>query len=215
MSNSTKIRILLADDHTMFRDGLKQVLSRATDFTIAGEAGDAQEVIEKVDHTEPDVVILDIAMPGRDGIDVLKQLKQTKPKLHILILSMYPEDQYAFRAIKAGASGYLTKNKAAQELIEAIRQIASGRRYISPDVAEQLAIDIEKDAAYPLHQRLSDREYQVMRLIASGKTVTHIADELSLSVSSISTLRSRILAKMDMKSNAEITHYAIKHKLVE
>ena len=154
-------------------------------------------------------------MPGRDGIDVLKQLKQMKPHLHILILSMHPEEQYAFRAIKAGASGYLTKNKASRELIEAIRRTASGRRYISVDVAEQLAIDIEKDIDRPLHQKLSDREYQIMCLIASGKTVKQIATELALSVSSISTMRTRILKKFGMKTNAEITHYAIKHDLVK
>lgn len=214
MSQSEKTRILLADDHAMFREGLKQVLSRTTDLVVADEAENAQQILDKVQKTEFDVVILDISMPGRDGIDVLKQLKQMKPKLHFLVLSMYPEDQYAYRAIKAGASGYLTKNKASQELIEAIRRIASGRKYISPDVAEQLAIDIEKGSERPLHQKLSDREYQVMCMIASGKTVKNIAGELSLSVSSISTMRTRILRKFKMKTNAEITHYAIKHDLV-
>lgn len=214
MSQSQKTRILLADDHAMFREGLKQVLSRTTDLVVVDEAGNAQQILDKIQKTEFDVVILDISMPGRDGIDVLKQLKQMKPNLHFLVLSMYPEDQYAFRAIKAGASGYLTKNKASQELIEAIRRIASGRRYISMDVAEQLAIDIEKGSERPLHQKLSDREYQVMCMIASGKAVKEIADELSLSVSSISTMRTRILKKFKMKTNAEITHYAIKHDLV-
>jgi DNA-binding NarL/FixJ family response regulator len=154
-------------------------------------------------------------MPGRDGIDVLKQLKQMDPHLHVLILSMYPEDQYAFRAIKAGASGYLTKNKASLELIEAIRRVASGKKYISADVAEQLAIDLERGADTPLHQKLSDREYQVMCMIASGKTVGQISEELAISVSSVSTMRTRILKKFRMKTNAEITHYAIKHDLVK
>jgi len=153
-------------------------------------------------------------MPGRDGIDVLKQLKRIKPQLHVLVLSMYPEDQYASRAIKAGAAGYLTKNKASAELIEAIRRIATGRKYISEDVAEQLATDITKNGDAPLHQRLSDREYQVMCMIGSGKTVKQISGELSISVSSVSTLRARILKKLDMKTSAEITHYAIKHNLV-
>jgi DNA-binding NarL/FixJ family response regulator len=215
MSQSGKTRVLIADDHAMFREGLKQVLSRTSDLVVVDEAGDAHQILDKVRKSDFDVIILDISMPGGDGIDVLKQLKQMKPRLHILVLSMYPEDQYAFRAIKAGASGYLTKNKASQELIEAIRKIASGRRYISADVAEQLAIDIEKDSHRPLHQKLSDREYQVMCLIASGKTVKEIADKLSLSTSSISTLRARILRKFDMKTSAEITHYAIKHDLVK
>ena len=215
MSQSGKTHVLLADDHAMFREGLKQVLSRTSDLVVVDEAGDAQQILDKVQKSDFDVIILDISMPGRDGMDVLKRLKQMKPHLHILVLSMHPEDQYAFRAIKAGASGYLTKNKASQELIEAIRRIASGRRYISADVAEQLAIDIEKDSNQPLHRKLSDREYQVMCLIASGKTVKEIADELSLSTSSISTLRARILRKFGMKTSAEITHYAIKHDLVK
>lgn len=214
MSPSDKIRILLADDHTMFREGVKQVLSGTPGCVVVDEASDAQQVLEKVQRLTLDVVVLDIAMPGRDGIDVLKQLKQIKPQLHVLVLSMYPEDQYASRAIKAGASGYLTKNKASAELIEAIRRIASGRKYISEDVAEQLAIDLERDSGRPLHQRLSDREYQVMTMIASGKSVKQISDELSISVSTVSTLRGRILTKLNMKNNAEITHYAIKNGLV-
>jgi DNA-binding NarL/FixJ family response regulator len=212
MSPSTKIRIFLADDHAMFREGVKQMLSNIPDFVVVGEASDAAQVLEKAEHC--DVVILDISMPGRDGIEVLKQLKQLNPHHHVLILSMYPEDQYAFRAIKAGASGYLTKNKASSELIEAIRRVASGRKYISAEVAEQLAIDVERDTDKPLHQKLSDREYQVMSMIASGKGVKEIAGELALSVSSVSTMRTRILRKFGMKTNAEITRYAIKHDLV-
>jgi DNA-binding NarL/FixJ family response regulator len=172
-------------------------------------------VLEKALKSKCDVVVLDISMPGRDGIDVLKQLKQMNPRVSVLILSMYPEDQYAFRAIKAGASGYLTKNKASSELIEAIRRVSAGRKYISAEVAEQLAIDLSKDHDTPIHQKLSDREYQVMCLIASGKTVGQISEELALSVSSVSTMRTRILKKFDMKTNAEITRYAIKHDLVE
>ena len=215
MSPAAKIRILLADDHTMFREGVKQVLSTTPDVEVVDEAGNAAEVLEKANRGHYDVVILDISMPGRDGLEVLKQLKQLDPHRHVLILSMYPEDQYAFRAIKAGASGYLTKNKASFELIAAIRKVASGRKYISADVAEQLAVDLERDAERPLHQKLSDRENQVMRMIASGKTVTQISGELAISVSSVSTLRSRILKKFGMKTNAEITHYAIKNDLVK
>lgn len=214
MSALTKIRVLLADDHTMFREGVKQVLSNTPDFVVVDEASDAAQVLEKAQRVPCDVVVLDISMPGRDGIEVLKQLKLLNPHRHVLILSMYPEDQYAFRAIKAGASGYLTKNKASAELIEAIRRVASGRKYISAEVAEQLAIDLERDADKPLHQKLSDREYQVMCMLASGKTVKKIAEELALSVSSVSTMRTRILGKFRMKTNAEITRYAIKHDLV-
>jgi two-component system invasion response regulator UvrY len=215
MSLSSKTRILLADDHAMFREGVKQLLTNTTEFVVVDEADDAAQVIQKVQQTKCDVVILDISMPGRDGIEVLKQIRQINPALHVLILSMYPEDQYAFRAIKAGASGYLTKNKASSELIEAIRKVALGRKYISADVAEQLAVDLERDADKPLHQRLSDREYQVMGMIASGRTVGQIAGELAISISSVSTLRARILKKFGMKTNAEITHYAIKHNLVK
>lgn len=214
MNKSAKIRTMLVDDHAMFREGLKQVLSTTSDLIVVEEASNSEEAVDKVRRANPDVVVLDIALPGRDGIEVLKQLKQLNPSLHFLILSMYPEDQYAFRAIKAGASGYLTKNKASRELIEAIRRIASGRKYISADVAEQLANDIEKESIESPHKKLSDREYEVMCLIGSGKTVKQIATELSLSVSSISTLRSRILKKFGMKTNAQITHYAIKHDLV-
>lgn len=199
----------------MFRDGVKQVLTSTPGFSVVGEASTASEVLEKVQHSKCEVVVLDISMPGRSGIEVLKQLKKLDSRLQILVLSMYPEDQYASRAIKAGASGYLTKNKATLELIEAIRKIASGRKYISSDVAEQLAIDLEKNVDSPVHQKLSDREYQVMCLIGSGRTVKQIAEELSLSVSSVSTLRARILRKFKMKTNAEITHYAVKHDLVD
>jgi two-component system invasion response regulator UvrY len=215
MTSSTKTKILLADDHAMFREGVKQLLASTSEFAIVDEASDAAQVLEKAQKTKCDVVVLDISMPGRDGIDVLKQLKQLNPHVGVLILSMYPEDQYAFRAIKAGASGYLTKNKASSELIAAIRKVASGRKYISSEVAEQLANDLAKDSDKPLHQKLSDREYQVMCMIASGKTVGQIAEELALSVSSVSTMRARILKKFDMKTNAEITRYAIKHDLVK
>jgi DNA-binding NarL/FixJ family response regulator len=215
MTSSAKTKILLADDHMMFREGVKQLLAGTSEFVVVDEASDAAQVLEKAQKTKCDVVVLDISMPGRDGIDVLKQLKQLNPHLSVLILSMYPEDQYAFRAIKAGASGYLTKNRASSELIAAIRKVAAGRKYISSEVAEQLANDLARDSDKPLHQKLSDREYQVMCMIASGKTVGQISEELALSVSSVSTMRTRILKKFEMKTNAEITRYAIKHDLVE
>ena len=209
------IRVLIADDHTMFREGLKQIFAKDTNITVSDEASNTAELLEKVQKGNFDVLIVDIAMPGRNGIDALKELKQIRPDLPVLILSMYSEDQYAARAIKAGASGYLTKNKAGRELIAAVQRVASGKKYIGPDVGEQLAVELEQDVDQPSHKRLSDREYQVMCMIASGKTVKQIANELCLSVSTISTNRARILQKMKMKNNAEITHYAIKHGLVE
>jgi DNA-binding NarL/FixJ family response regulator len=199
----------------MFREGLKQIFAKDTNITVSDEASNTAELLEKVQKGNFDVLIVDIAMPGRNGIDALKELKQIRPDLPVLILSMYSEDQYAARAIKAGASGYLTKNKAGRELIAAVQRVASGKKYIGPDVGEQLAVELEQDVDQPSHKRLSDREYQVMCMIASGKTVKQIANELCLSVSTISTNRARILQKMKMKNNAEITHYAIKHGLVE
>ena len=209
------IRVLIADDHTMFREGLKQILAKDAGIIVSGEASNTAELLDKVQKGNFDVLVVDIAMPGRNGIDALKELRQIRPDLPVLILSMYPEDQYAARAIKAGASGYLTKNKAGRELIAAVQRVASGKKYIGPDVGEQLAVELEQDVDRPPHKRLSDREYQVMCMIASGKTVKQIADELCLSVSTISTNRARILQKMKMKNNAEITRYAIKHDLVE
>lgn len=209
------IKVLIADDHTMFREGLKQILAKDTGILVSGEASNTAELLDKVQKGNFDVLVVDIAMPGRNGIDALKELRQIRPDLPVLILSMYPEDQYAARAIKAGASGYLTKNKAGRELIAAVQRVASGKKYIGPDVGEQLAVELEQDVDRPPHKRLSDREYQVMCMIASGKTVKQIADELCLSVSTISTNRARILQKMKMKNNAEITRYAIKHDLVE
>jgi len=209
------IKVLIADDHLMFREGLKQILSRQTDIVVSDEAGDASELIDKVRAGDFDVILLDIGMPGRDGIDALKEIKRMKPALSILILSMYPEDQYAVRAIRAGASGYLTKNRAGRELIAALKKVALGKKYISPDVGEQLASELERDSDQAIHKTLSDREYQVMCLIASGKTVKQISEQLSLSVSTISTNRARLLRKMNLKNNAEVTHYAIKHGLVE
>jgi len=209
------IRILIADDHPLFREGLRHILAGCPDFTVAGEASNGQEVLEKVSNNECDMVLLDIAMPGTPGLEVLKRLKNEKPKLPVLVLSMYPEEQYAVRVIKAGASGYLTKESASEELITAIRRISGGRKYITSSIAERLADDVEPTAEKPLHDTLSDREFEVYRMIAAGKTTTQIAEELFLSVKTISTYRSRILEKMKMKTNTELMHYAIKHNMFD
>jgi two-component system invasion response regulator UvrY len=209
------IKILIADDHAIVREGLKQILSESPDLVVVAEASTGQEVLEKIGKNDLDLVVLDIAMPGRGGLDILKEIKSQRPRLSVLMLSMYPEEQYAVRVLKSGASGYLTKESAPAELVRAIRQISQGKKYISPSLAEKLAIDLEISPDRPPHETLSDREYQVMCMIASGKTLREIADGLSLSIKTISTYRSRILEKMNMKTNAELTHYAIKNKLVD
>jgi len=209
------IKILIADDHRIVREGLKQILAETPDMVVADEANNAQEVLRKVWDNEYDVLLLDISMPGRSGLDILKQLKSDRPKLSVLVLSMYSEEQYALRALRAGASGYMTKESAPDELIEAIRKVSTGRKYISPTVAEKLAFSLESGDEKPPQETLSDREFQVMCMIASGKTIKAIADELSLSVKTVSTYRARILEKMRMKNNSELTHYAIQNKLVE
>ncbi len=209
------IKILIADDHAVVREGLKQIISETPDMRVTDEANNGQEVLNKVSEQHYDVVLLDITMPGPSGLDVLKQLKSKKPKLPVLMLSVHPEEQYAVRTLKAGASGYLTKGSATDELIAAIRKISTGKKYVSSSLAEKLAFDLDLDHEKPRHEILSDREYQVMSMIASGKTVKEIADELSLSVQTISTYRSRILEKMKMKNNAEIVYYAVKEGLVE
>lgn len=208
------IRILIADDHAIVRRGLKQILAEESGMTVAGEAQNAQEVLDLVRKQVWDVVVLDIAMPGRGGLDVLKEIKPEYPQLPVLILSMHPEDQYAIRALKAGAAGYLTKESAPEELVKAIRKVLAGGKYVSASLAEKLVLALEADDKKPPHETLSDREYQVMCLIASGKTVGEIADELSLSVKTISTYRARILEKMSLKSNAALTHYAVQQRLV-
>ncbi|MGE5301179.1 MAG: response regulator [Acidobacteriota bacterium] len=209
------IRILIADDHRIVREGLKQILAETPDMIVVDEASNGQEVLGKVWENDYDVVLLDISMPGRSGLDILKQLKNERPKLAVLVLSMYSEEQYAIRALRAGASGYMTKESAPDELIEAIRKVSTGRKYISPTVAEKLAVSLEANDERPAHENLSDREYQVMCMIASGKTIKTIAGELSLSVKTVSTYRTRILEKMRMKNNAELTHYSIQNRLVE
>ena len=209
------MKILIADDHAVVREGLKQILSESSEMVVTAEASTGPEVFEKIGKDDFDLIVLDIAMPGRGGLDILKEIKNKKPRLPVLILSMYPEDQYAVRVLKAGASGYMTKESAPAELINAIKQISKGKKYVSPSLAEKLALDLEITTGRPPHESLSDREYQVMCMIASGKTLKEIAEKLSLSIKTISTYRSRILEKMNMKSNAELTHHAIKNRLVD
>ena len=209
------ISILIADDHPVVRQGLRQVLSETADLVVEDEASDGQQVLDKVRQHDFDVVLLDISMPGKSGLEVLKELKRDKPGLAILVLTIFPEAQYAVRVLKAGASGYLTKESLPDELIKAIRIVSQGRKYVSSSLAEKLAFDLDLDAEKPSHETLSDREFQVMCLISAGRTVTEIAAELTLSVKTVSTYRSRILEKMGLKTSAELIHYAVSNKLVE
>lgn len=207
-------KVLIADDHAVVRRGLAQIISETMDLKVGGEAGDGNEVLDLVREETFDVVVMDLNMPGRSGLDTLKQLQIEYPKLPVLVLSMHAEDQYAVRMLRAGAAGYLTKESAAEKLVEAIRRVAGGGKYMSAAVAETLLNRLDSNREGPLHEALSDREFQVMRLLASGKTATEIGEMLSLSVKTISTYRTRVLEKMNMKSNAELTHYAIKNNLI-
>jgi two-component system invasion response regulator UvrY len=207
-------RILLVDDHEVVRDGVKRIFDEPSGTTVFGEANTVQEARQLVREQNWDVVVLDLSLGSRSGLELLKELKQIRPRLPVLILSMHSEEQYARRAFKAGAAGYITKASPRAELIKAINKIINGGRYVSPALAERLVVDLERGADRPPHETLSDREFEVMRLIASGKTVGEIADQLSLSDRTISTYRARLLEKMGMKTNAELTHYAIQNKLV-
>jgi len=209
------IRILVADDHAIVREGLKQILADVSDMTVCDEAASGAETLEKIRKGEYDVVLLDISMPGRSGLEVLKDIKAEHPKQPVLILSMHAEEQYAVRALRAGASGYLTKASAPDELIGAIRKVSYGRKYVSASLAEKLAFALDIDTKKPPHETLSDREYQVMLMIASGKSVKEIAAELCLSVKTISTYRARVMEKMNMKKNAELTLYAVRNRLMD
>lgn len=209
------IRVIIADDHPIIRAGLKQILADAGDIEAAGEAASGAELLKAVTREDYDVVLLDLSMPGMDGLDVLKQLKIDRPRLPVIILTVHPEAHYALRVLKAGASGYLTKESAPDQLIAAIHKVGRGGKYISPALAEQIAFALDTDVQKPSHETLSDREYQVMTLIASGKSVSEIAEELTLSVKTISTYRARVLEKMGMKTNAELTHYAVANGLVD
>lgn len=211
------IKIAIADDHAVVRRGLKFILMQEFPDAIVEEAQDTLELLRYVREHDPDVVILDIGLPDRSGLDALKDIRYEHPHLPVLVLSMHAEDQYAMRVLKAGAAGYLTKKSAPEELVKAVRKVLSGGQYVSPTLAEKLALVLKGkgDPALPSHSSLSDREYQVLCLIALGKTVTEIADELSLSVKTVSTYRTRILEKMGMKTNAELTRYAIENQLIE
>jgi DNA-binding NarL/FixJ family response regulator len=209
------LRILIADDHEVVRKGMMKVLGDALQPVAVEEARNGQEAVNKVGKVEYDLVVLDLKMPGKGGLDALKEIKQHRPKLPVLILSMHPEEQFAIRAMRAGASGYLTKECAGDELVLAIRKALKGEKYISGSLAEILAEDLDSGSEKPIHEILSDREYQVMLLIASGKPVSAIAKELCLSVKTVSSYRANILLKTRMKNNSEITHYAIQNKLVD
>ncbi|MES9963158.1 MAG: response regulator transcription factor [Candidatus Sedimenticola sp. 20ELBAFRAG] len=211
----SKIRILVADDHAIVREGLKQILSETDDLVVAGEASDGIEVINQVRDSEWDLLLLDIAMPGMGGVEVLQRIRAENNSLPVLVLSIYPPEQYAMRLLKSGASGYMTKESAPEQLVTAIRTIARGKKYISPEVGELLSDQLLCDGEKSLHETLSNREYQVLCLIASGVSVGDIGERLTLSVKTISTYRSRILEKMRMKNNAELTHYVFKHGLLE
>src|SRR5690349_9576972 len=215
MTDKATIRVFIADDHAIVREGLKQILAEQRDIVVAGEAENGLDAIKLFRKSRCHVMLLDISMPDRNGIEVLKQIKQERPELAVLMLSMHREDQYAIRALKAGAAGYLTKQSAPRELVTAIRQVASGQKYVSATLAQALASQVGADHEAPPHDSLSDREFQTLTMIASGKTVSEIARELSLSVKTVSEYRARLLSKMNLKTSAELTHYAIRNQLVE
>jgi two-component system invasion response regulator UvrY len=215
MNKHNQIKVLIADDHAIVREGLRQILADTKDIVVAGDAENGLDAIKLVRAADCQVLLLDISMPDRSGIEVLKQLRKECPLTAVLMLSMHREDQYAIRSLKAGAAGYLNKQSAPAELVNAIRQVAAGRKYVSAALAQELANQVNDDHETPLHETLSDREYQTMTMIASGKTVTDIANELLLSVKTISMYRARVLLKMKLRHNAELTHYAIRNHLVE
>jgi len=208
------LKILIADDHTVVRKGLRQILLEEFLSAEIEEAADAEELLKKVMKKEWDIVVSDISMPGRSGLEVLLQIKQHYPRLPVLILSVHPEDQYAVRVLKAGASGYLNKDSAPDELVKAVRQVLLGKKYITSSIAERLASLLDQDPDKQPHESLSDREFEVFKLLAAGSPVSEIAEKLSLSVTTVSTYRARILAKMNLRNNADLTLYAIKNKLL-
>jgi len=210
-----KIKILIADDHAIVREGLKQIVAEEIDILVAGEADNSSKLMELLEKEKWSLIVLDINMPGKSGLEALKDIKRLYPDLPVLILSMFSEDQYGIRAIKAGASGYLKKVSAPTELVAAIRKIISGGKYINQSLAEKLAENIESTRKELLHEKLSDREYQIMCNIALGKSAEEIAEELSISINTVYSYRNRILEKMAMRSNVELTQYAVQNKLIE
>lgn len=213
-AKDNKIRILIADDHEVVRKGLKTIIADQQDMAVTGEAKNGNEVLRLVEQEGFDLLLLDFDMPEKNGLDTLIELKTVQPKLPVIILSIFPEDHYGTRFLKAGASGYLGKSSASDQLVEAIRKVAGGGKYVSPNLADKLVADLNRDTDKPLHETLTDREFQVFTMIAGGKKLKHIAEELCLSINTISTYRGRILQKMDMKSNAEVIHYAIDNHLI-
>jgi two-component system, NarL family, invasion response regulator UvrY len=208
------INLMIADDHPIVRKGIKQLFDETQDISVVYEVSNGQEIFNIIKEKKIDIVLLDISMPGRSGLDILKQLKNENPDIIILILSMYPEEQYAIRALKAGASGYITKESAPDELVNAVRKVYAGGKYVSMTLAEKLAYEFDNTKAKNPHEKLSDREFQVMCMIASGKSVTEISHEIFLSIKTISTYRTRILEKMNFKNNSDITRYALENHLV-
>ena len=209
------IRIVIADDHTIVREGLKQLLAAAGDLNVVGEARDGQEVMQQVRDNDFDVLLLDMSMPGKSGTELIKQVKDEKPKLRVLVLSMHEEHQYAVRAIKAGASGYLTKDSASTQLVTALRKVSAGGAFISAEVAEALALSARSQREGPPHTALSDREYQVFQMLASGTSVSEIASRLNLSVKTVSTHKARLLEKLGARNQTELVHYALRHRLID
>lgn len=208
------MRILIADDHAIVRRGIKQIILEAYPFAETVEAADSDGLLKQAFTGTWDVIITDLSMPGRSGLDALQQIKQQVPRIPVLILSMHPEEQYAIRVLKAGASGYISKDMAQEELISALQKVLAGKKYITPSLAEKLATQLEQETNHMPHESLSNREFDVLKLLASGKSVSDIADMLSLSSTTISTYRARILEKMSMRSNAELTRYALENKLI-
>jgi two-component system, NarL family, invasion response regulator UvrY len=209
------INVLIVDDHALIREGVKKTLSGEADMTVVGSANNVMELFQTLERLPVNLVLLDISMPGESGLDALKDLRQKYPHLPVLILSFHPEHRFAVRALKAGASGYLTKESATEELVQAVRKVAAGGKYVSAALAEQLATELEDGSGTPPHETLSDREFQVMCLFASGKKSNEIAEQLSVSVSTVNTYRMRVLEKMKMHSNVELSRYAIEHGLIE
>lgn len=209
------IKVFITDDHSLIREGFKKLLKDEKDILIAGEAANAKNTTDYVLNNHLDILILDLNLPDKSGLDLLKELKSFKPELKVLILSMHPEDRFAMRVLRAGASGYITKESAGEELVKAIRKVYNGGKYVSESLAEILAFEVQEGAEKPIHEILSDREFQVLQMIASGKTLAEISDSLSLAVTTVSTYRARILEKLNLHSNAELILYAITNKLLD